>query len=408
MAHLTKALELHHKIPAGESGNDRRPDRELEILLAMGPAQMIVKGYAHAEVGQLWDRAHQLAEELGADAHKFHIAWNLWLHNQMSGKLEQASIWSEIVIRLADASDDEEYKLQARHAAWTTALVRGQLAATVTHAEMGTAIYEPDRHHHCTYSYAGHDPGVCAHQNMATALSLQGFHDQALSKVKQAIELANQVGHGPSITIARASSCITLYQWRKPEELLESAQQAIAAADQYGPANFRAYGLVFRGWAMAVLGQGQKSLEDIEAAKRIGAAARLPGYLLVQGEVHLLFGELDRALSAVDEALTLIKMGVEKTYWADVTRLKAEILLAQSTEHGAVAEGLFQEALEIAAEQGARLFELRSVVGLARHRRNQGRTAEAHDLIRLIYEQFTDGFDTADLQAARILLNELS
>jgi predicted ATPase len=128
----------------------------------------------------------------------------------------------------------------------------------------------------------------------------------------------------------------------------------------------------------------------------------------VQGEVHLLFGELDRALSAVDEALTLIKMGVEKTYWADVTRLKAEILLAQSTEHGAVAEGLFQEALEIAAEQGARLFELRSVVGLARHRCNQGRSAEAHDLIRLIYEQFTDGFDTADLQAARILLNELS
>ena len=135
---------------------------------------------------------------------------------------------------------------------------------------------------------------------------------------------------------------------------------------------------------------------------------RLPGLLLVLADIHIVLGDLPNALSAVDDALGLIETGAEKTYRADVTRLKAKILLAQSTENNDAAETLYREAMEIAQQQEARLFELRSAAGLARHWLDQGRTAEARDLLTPIYDWFTEGFDAPDLKDAKALLDELN
>ena len=120
-----------------------------------------------------------------------------------------------------------------------------------------------------------------------------------------------------------------------------------------------------------------------------------------------MLGDLPRALSAVDDAFRWIDDDAEKSHWADITRLKAEILLAQSSKHGDAAETLFREAMEIAAQQEARLLELRAAVGLARHWRSQDRTAEAYKLLAPIYGWFTEGFDTSDLIEAKELLNAL-
>jgi predicted ATPase len=128
---------------------------------------------------------------------------------------------------------------------------------------------------------------------------------------------------------------------------------------------------------------------------------------LALGEIYRMLGDLPSALSAVNDALRMIDDDAEKNYWADVKRLKAEILLAQSNEHGDAAESLFQEAMEIAARQEARLLELRAAVGLARHWRGQDRTAEAYKLLAPIYGWFTEGFDTPDLKDARELIDDL-
>ncbi len=407
-AHLEKALELHDAMPR----DDREGDQEMAILAALAPTLMNAKGFGHSEVGRTLRRAYEVCNRSSADEHRFLIVWNLWIHHQLSGKLERASEWSDEVVRLANASSSEEHQLEAHHAAWTTALMRGQFEKTRIHCEKGAAIYAPERHHHCTYSYGGHDPGVCGHIHMCWALSLLGFHDQALSHGRQAIGLAESVAHGPSITLARTFFCHHFYLWREPEALREASAQAIAAVERYGMVNFRAGGQIGLGWAKVALGHGRDGLDDVKTAvassKRGGGTVRLPGRLLVLGEIYLALGEPNKALITVDEALTLIEGDVEKTYWADVTRLKAVILLAQSSEHGEAAESLFLEAMEIAAQQKARLFELRSAAGLARHWRNQGRIAEARDLLSPIYGWFTEGFDTPDLLDAKALLDELS
>ena len=120
-----------------------------------------------------------------------------------------------------------------------------------------------------------------------------------------------------------------------------------------------------------------------------------------------MLGDLPKALSTIDDAFRLIDGDAEKTQRADFTRLKAEILLAQSSEHDDFAVTLFREAMEIAAQQEAKLLELRASVGLARHWHSQDLTAAAQNLLTPIYGWFTEGFDAPDLIEAKELLNVL-
>jgi predicted ATPase len=91
----------------------------------------------------------------------------------------------------------------------------------------------------------------------------------------------------------------------------------------------------------------------------------------------------------------------------ELLRLKGKLSLLQSTP-GETAEDLFRQALDFAQEQGALSWELRAATSLARLLRHQGRTADATTCLQPVYNRFTEGFDTADLIAAKQLLDKLS
>ena len=97
----------------------------------------------------------------------------------------------------------------------------------------------------------------------------------------------------------------------------------------------------------------------------------------------------------------------EGNYEAELCRLKGELLLQQATGSDGEAETCFRQALDIARRQQAKSLELRAAVSLSRLWRYQGKRAEAYDLLAPIYSWFTEGFDTADLQEAKALLEEL-
>jgi predicted ATPase len=104
----------------------------------------------------------------------------------------------------------------------------------------------------------------------------------------------------------------------------------------------------------------------------------------------------------VDEALLIAGRTGERWFAAEQ---KGQLLLRQ--RHTETAEVFYNKALSIAEEQEAKLWELRAAVSLARLRRDQGRAAEARDLLAPAYGWFTEGFDTPDLKAAKALLDEL-
>jgi predicted ATPase len=117
-------------------------------------------------------------------------------------------------------------------------------------------------------------------------------------------------------------------------------------------------------------------------------------------------GQIDEGLILLDDALQIVEKTGERLLAAELNRLKGWLLLRQG--HSEAAEELYRKALSIAAEQGAKLWELRAAASLASLRRDQGRRVEAHELLAPIYGWFTEGFDTPDLKEAKALLDELA
>ena len=132
-------------------------------------------------------------------------------------------------------------------------------------------------------------------------------------------------------------------------------------------------------------------------------------YLLAfLGEAYGGDGQPEAGLQVLDEALAAVRDTGERMYEAELYRLKGELLRMRSTDHTAVAETCLHQALTIACRQQAKSLELRAAMSLARLWQQQGKRAEAHALLTPIYDWFTEGFDTADLQDAKALLDTLA
>jgi predicted ATPase len=169
---------------------------------------------------------------------------------------------------------------------------------------------------------------------------------------------------------------------------------------------------LIRGWAQAAQGDleaGTAAIQESLATLRTtGFDVRRSYYLALLADVCGRAARPEAGQSAVAEALAFAEESGERWWEADLYRLKGELLLAQSTENRAETEACFHRALDVAQRQSAKTFELRAAASLARLWADEGRRDEAHDLLAPVYGWFTEGFDTADLQDAKALLDALA
>ena len=147
--------------------------------------------------------------------------------------------------------------------------------------------------------------------------------------------------------------------------------------------------------------------EGLAVYRATGSALFLPYFLTLLAETSGAAGQPDAGLRLLDEARTVMDSTQERVYEAEMHRVQGELVLAQAADQHAQAETCFQHALDIARRQQARSWELRAATSLARLWQQQGKRAEARELLAPIYAWFTEGFDTADLQEAKALLEEL-
>ncbi len=323
------------------------------------------------------------------------------------------------------AQDGDQQTLLLGH--WALGLshwLHGKPVSAREHLDRAVARYDPEANRAFGGLLAG-DPGVMARAMLGAVLWQLGYPDQARACFRQALAQAQALEQPSSLAFAHyVAAMVTSVVGRDMAAALDHAR-SLQPLSQVS--------LVYRSWAEILAGQAQvqggwagtsaaepgpehglaRVVEAGSSWQAAGSGGGYAGLMLLQADVCARAGQVETGLRALDQAEAWIESTGMRATQAEVWRMRGELLLveangAKQPPHRAEAEACFRQALSIAQEQQARLFELRAAVRLARLWGSQDRRDEARGLLSDIYGWFSEGFDTVDLVEARALLEELA
>jgi predicted ATPase len=190
----------------------------------------------------------------------------------------------------------------------------------------------------------------------------------------------------------------------------EWVDQLVAVTTEQGFPWWGAQGTIYRGCLEVRNGDVTEGMSLLRRGsidyRTTGAEVWMPYFIALLANASEAAEQIEEALTLLEEALQIVERTGERWFAAELHRHKGQLLLHEG--HTEAAEELYCKALSIARDQEAKMWELRAAVSLTRLRRDQGRRAEARDLLAPVYGWFTEGFDTADLKEASGLLDELT
>jgi DNA-binding winged helix-turn-helix (wHTH) protein len=400
--HLTRGRDLLDRVADGEE----RLALELDVLTTLGPALYSARGATAPEVEAVYVRARELAERLSEPRRLYPALFGLWYVDYGRGHYAPARALGEQLLALAEREGDTGRLLEAHHALWPTVFAMGEPAAALAHVERGLALYDPAQHRAQISIYGGHDTGVCARNHLAVTRWLLGCPDRALEALGEALALQERLAH-PMTTLGTLTFATWVHLFRAElAACRQHAERLVALAGAQGAPNVLAEGT-------AVLAS-LEALEDPTTA-RLEALYRRLVELQVSRTVwrsvasFCLLAETAAGNGAIELglfALAAIAEPHRDAFFApEIERVRGELL--QRRDGPEPAERCFRGAMAIAAARGERSLQLRAAVSLARLLARRGGRAEARRTLADVLAAFTEGFETADLRAARALLDEL-
>jgi predicted ATPase len=406
ITYFTQGLDLAAKLPPTRE----QMRQELRLLLALGPALQATQGFGGADVERTYARARRLCEELGAPIELFQALWGLWLHTAGRGKFDAARRIAEELLAVAERLGDRTLLLEAHHAMLPSTLWTGEPDLTRRHGEHGMALYDRERHRSLAFLYGGHDPGVCCRMHSGLALWILGYPGAALEQGRAGLALARELSHPLSIVNALPFAGIVHQLRGDVEATRELAGLVIALSTEHGFQQWLAFGRVLEGWLQAEQGSGDAAIAGLRRAiaeyRSTGNELYVPHFLSLVAAAHLKHGAIDEGLATVADALGMAEATGARLWDAELHRLEGELLLTRDPAADPDAEVAFRQAIEIARRQRAKSWELRATLSLTRLWQRRGKRQEGLRPLEEIYGWFTEGFDTADLREARLLIDE--
>lgn len=378
------------------------PHIEMTLNAALGAALTYTTGPVPETVAA-WTRTLQLAEALGDTEYRLRALRGLWSYRMNAGEY-----------RAALALANEFCELAARQADPQTLRAGDRMAALILHylGEQADARKRIEWTADSVGSVAPSLPatrfmleqGVAAQALLARILWLQGFPDQAMRAAETALEQAEAAEHAISVCHALAQAVCPVTLWTGD---LDAAERFVAMlidlASQNALLGWIARSRCLHGVLLIRRGLAADGTELLRAAllelQAAGSTAEFPLFRGMLAQGLGLMGQVGEGLAAIDDAIQRSESSGELWCAAELLRIKAELLVLS---HAADADGCFRLALDIARRQGTLAWELRAAIGLARsHREVRDAT---RGLLAGAYNRFSEGFDTADLMAARLLL----
>jgi predicted ATPase len=408
ISQLTKAVELLVTLPERRE----RAEQELLLQITLGQAFVVTQGFTALEAEQAFVRARDLCEQVGEVPQLFRVLEGLRGIHLQRAEFEKAGELGEQLLRLARDTRDPAHLLLARLPMGVASYWRGELFQAREYLEEVTARYDPREYRPHEYLYASGDPGVWALLYLTLLLWNLGYPDQALTRSREAPELARGLSHPFSEAIALMAGARVHWLRGEPQAAIEAADAMIALASEHGFPYWVGVGTFSRSAGLAEQGQMEEGVAGMRGVRKalramgttMGSSTMLASLAEAQGKA----GQAEEGLAVIDEALEFVSQTGERDQEAELHRVKGNLLLAGSRPDKAKAEASFCEALEVARRQSAKSWELRAATSLARLWQEQGRRDEARALLAPVYDWFTEGFETKDLKEAKALLEELA
>jgi class 3 adenylate cyclase/predicted ATPase len=407
ISHLTTGIELLKTLPE----TSEHTQQALTLHIALGAVLLMTKGHAAPEVEHTYTQAYTLCQQVGESPQLVPVLFGLWRYYIAQPQFHMTREIGERLLRLAQRVDDPALSVIAHYALGGTWLWRGVLLAARPHLEEAITRYTPEQRRDLVFR-TGQDPGVVCRFYAAMTLWLLGYPAQALARLHDALALAHELSHPFSLAWVQSMACFVSQFRRDMPAVYEHAEATIALSTERGFSGWAAIGTFFRGWVLVMQDQSEEGMVQVHqgmaAWRATGAALGVPYFCTLLADVCAHLGHPEDGLQALTEAHALVEQHEERLWEAEIHRLRGVLLLRQPETPAAEAETWLQRALDVARFQEAKSLELRAAMSLSRLWQQQGKRAEAYALLAPVYGWFTEGFDTADLQEARTLLEHLS
>jgi DNA-binding response OmpR family regulator/class 3 adenylate cyclase/predicted ATPase len=407
IGHLTRALQLLQSRP--DYPQRKRGAFPLEALLSQ--AMIASYGYTAGSTRDTLLRARALIDESTDPLEKFAVLYGLWASHYTAGEPAKLRGAAAEFLAEAERTNDVAVLCVAHRLVGTTQVALGEFAAALDHLKLARMLYDSERH--AGYHQFGPDIGASALCYLSWALWHLGYVDQASEAATEAMKLAEKLSHPYTLvyTICHARGFMDLFR-RRCENTSSYTGLLVSICKENGFSHWVNCGVILDGWAAVCAGHLDRGMtvlqEGIVGYQKVGARIWMPMWRILEAETYVKAGRDEAALRAIEQALAEGENIGERWAMAEALRIKARILSsAGNGKNCREIEAILLKSLEIAQRQQARCWQLRTSCDLARIWQRQGRNKRALKLLQSVYNQFTEGLDTADLRDAQALLRNL-
>jgi predicted ATPase len=411
---LTRALAQIANLPA--TAELRR--EEIRLQVALITPLIHIKGYAAPETAAAVERARLLiehAEALGDFPEDplllFSVLYGFWVVTFVAFNGYRMRDLAAQFLALAEKRGMTVPRLIGHRLMGNSFLFTGNIADGRRHYDQAIALYDPAKHRALATRF-GQDFRVAILSYRSSALWLLGYPDAALADVDRGSCDAREMGQTTNLLFALNNTSIINMFRGDYAAAKEQAEELAALADEKNAPQWRATGTLLCGCLLVLTGKASDAVKEIASGlseyRSTGSTFKLATYLTHLARAYAQHGQFDDAWRCIGEAMAAGETTGEKWFEAEVNRTVGEIALISPDRDGGKAQAYFERALAVARAQQAKSWELRAAMSMARLWRDQGKRAEARDLLAPIYGWFTEGFDTLDLKEAKALLDALA
>jgi predicted ATPase/DNA-binding winged helix-turn-helix (wHTH) protein len=413
---------LHSALPAECRERTERAVENLTSEMNVGPrlrmqlhfAVGLMPAYTMSPVAPgkaALTKALTLAEQLDDIQAQFQILWGLWVLNATGGECHTAQLVTDRLSLVAQRIGEPSATLIVER-------LQGFVLQQTGEHRRAQQCFERVLHDYVAptdgrfTAWGQFDQRVLARAMLARSLWLQGHAEQASDQARISLEAAQATNYQLTIGEAlRVAVCQIALMTGDMATAERAVTMLIDVATSRNAPFWAISGRCLKGKLHVIRGEfaaGAALLRaELELCERTGWPIWQPEFLGSLAEAQAGLGHTLDALATIDRALASADRGGERYYCPELLRIKGELLLRQGLDQSAAAAACYDQAGNMAREQGALFWELRVALSLARLRSAQGRDDAAREVLAPIYDRFTEGFGTADLRAARAMLDML-